>query len=68
MYEDELKILKTAIINEMEGEHFYRLAAANSQDEEASQAFLFLAAEESRAPGLAEGTGWQADRWQEPSS
>lgn len=48
MYEAELKILKTAIINEMEGEHFYRLAAANNGDEQARQAFLYLAAEEGK--------------------
>ena len=48
MYEVELKILKTAIINEMEGEHFYKLAAANNSDEQARQAFLYLAAEEGK--------------------
>jgi len=48
LYEAELKILKTAIINEMEGEHFYRLAAANNGDEQARQAFLYLAAEEGK--------------------
>jgi rubrerythrin len=48
LYEAELQILKTAIINEMEGEHFYRLAAANNGDEQARQAFLYLAAEEGK--------------------
>ncbi len=48
MYEAELRILKTAIINEVEGEHFYRLAAANNSDEQVRQAFLYLAAEENK--------------------
>jgi len=63
LHEAELRLLKTAIINEMEGEHFYRLAAANNKDEQARQAFLFLAAEEDKhqdwlkemAAGLAAG-------------
>lgn len=46
MDDQELQILKTAIINEMEGEHFYRLTAANSNDEEVRQSFMYLAAEE----------------------
>lgn len=48
MYESELKILKTAIINEVEGDHFYRLAAASHEDEDVRQAFLHLASEEAK--------------------
>ena len=51
MYEAELKILKTAIINEMEGEHFYKLAAANNSDEQVRQTFLYLAGEENKHQG-----------------
>lgn len=48
MHEAELKILKTAIAIEMEGEHFYRLTAAGHEDEEVRQAFLHLAGEEAK--------------------
>jgi rubrerythrin len=48
LHETELKTLKTAIINEVEGEHFYRLAAADNNDEQARQAFLYLAGEENK--------------------
>ncbi len=51
MHDQELQILKTAVINEMEGEHFYRLTAASSKDEGVRQAFLFLADEESKHQG-----------------
>ena len=46
MSDEELRVLKTAIINEEEGEFFYTLTANQSSDEEMRQAFLFLAAEE----------------------
>lgn len=42
----ELEILKTAIINEVEGYSFYRLAAEKTNDPEVKEAFILLAEEE----------------------
>ena len=42
----ELEILKTAIINEVEGYSFYRLAAEKTEDPEVKEAFNTLAEEE----------------------
>jgi len=44
----ELKILKTAILNEVEGQFFYRLAAEKTASEEVRDAFLVLAGEEEK--------------------
>jgi len=44
----ELKILKTAILNEIEGQFFYRLAAEKTGSEEVRNAFLLLAGEEEK--------------------
>jgi len=44
----ELKILKTAILNEVEGQFFYRLAAEKTESEEVRDAFLVLAGEEEK--------------------
>lgn len=44
--EKEKALIKTAILNEREGEIFYNLAAEKSDNPEAKQAFLFLAKEE----------------------
>jgi rubrerythrin len=46
LYAKELEILKKAILNEHEGNQFYRLAAEKASDEQVRQAFLALAAEE----------------------
>lgn len=46
MYEKELMVLKTAIINEVEGYEFYRMAAEKAGDEETREAFLELAEQE----------------------
>ncbi|MCR4401018.1 MAG: ferritin family protein [Syntrophomonadaceae bacterium] len=46
MWEGELQILKTALINEVEGEQFYALAAERSGDAELRQAFGKLADDE----------------------
>lgn len=43
---NELEILKTAIINEVEGYSFYRLAADKAKDPEVQEAFNLLAEEE----------------------
>lgn len=42
----ELEILKTAILNEVEGYQFYNMAAARATDDNIKQAFLHLAHEE----------------------
>lgn len=42
----DLKILKKAILIEAEGEHFYQLAADNTNNNDVKNAFLFLAEEE----------------------
>lgn len=46
MDNNESKILKTAILNEIEGEKFYKKAAQEANNQEASQAFLAMAADE----------------------
>ena len=48
MENNEIKILKTAILNEIEGEKFYKRAAQDTRDQDASQAFLHLAEDERR--------------------
>jgi len=48
MPENELEILKTAILNESEGEQFYTLAAEKATEEDAKDAFLYLAEEEKK--------------------
>ena len=45
---EERKILKTAILNEVEGQFFYRLAAEKTESEEVRDAFLILAGEEEK--------------------
>lgn len=44
----ELEILKTAIINEMEGRHFYQLAAEKAGDPVVKESFAYLAREEEK--------------------
>ncbi|MHB9094315.1 MAG: ferritin family protein [Eubacteriales bacterium] len=46
MYDNELQILKTAIINETEGFEFYTLAAKQVEDPNVKEALSFLAHEE----------------------
>jgi rubrerythrin len=46
MDQTELKVIKTAILNELEGEKFYRNAARNAKNKDTSNAFLHLADEE----------------------
>lgn len=48
MDKSELKIIKTAILNEMEGEKFYKTAAQNAKSPDTSNAFLHLAEDEKR--------------------
>lgn len=43
---NELKILRTAILHETEGEKYYRNAAKKAQDPETAQSFLYLAEDE----------------------
>jgi len=45
---NELSIIKTAIINEMEGEKFYREAAQRTKNSDTANSFLHLAEEEKR--------------------
>lgn len=46
MDQNEIRTLKTAILNEVEGEKYYKTAARNAQDPDAAQAFLYLAEDE----------------------
>ncbi len=46
MYKDELDIIKQAILNEVEGYEFYRMAANQAGTNESEEAFLELANEE----------------------
>lgn len=46
MTDVEKKIIEEAILNEVEGSQFYRMAAAQAPTEEAKEAFLHLAEEE----------------------
>jgi len=48
MNEKELKILKTAILNEVEGESFYMLAANNSKSPDIKEALEILASDEKK--------------------
>lgn len=48
MKEQELKIIKQAILSEIEGYEFYKMASKNTEDPEASRAFLNLADEEKK--------------------
>lgn len=48
MDQNEMKILKTAILNEIEGEKFYLKAAQDTKDQDSSNAFLHLAEDEKR--------------------
>lgn len=48
MNEKEMKILKTAILNEVEGESFYMLAANNSKSPDIKEALEFLAFDEKK--------------------
>jgi rubrerythrin len=43
---NEIKVFKTAILNEVEGEKYYRNAAQTTDDSETAQAFLHLAEDE----------------------
>lgn len=46
MFEKDLEILKTAIINEQEGHQFYLMAAEKSDNADVKEVFLNLAADE----------------------
>lgn len=46
MFNKDLEILKTAIINEQEGHQFYLMAAENAGDQDVKDVFLNLAADE----------------------
>jgi len=49
---DELKILRTALLSEVEGEKYYRDAALKVQDPEVSESFLYLAEDELKHQSL----------------
>jgi rubrerythrin len=55
MDKTELKIIKTAILNEIEGEKFYRNAAQNAKDKDTGNAFLHLAEEEKEHQDMLRG-------------
>jgi rubrerythrin len=46
MLNEELKVIREAIQNEVEGYEFYKLAGENSESEESKKAFMLLAEEE----------------------
>ncbi len=46
MMQKELDVIKKAIINEVEGNEFYKMAAAQAKTSEAKEAFMQLAKEE----------------------
>ncbi|MFA9422923.1 MAG: ferritin family protein [Sedimentibacter sp.] len=48
MYKDELTIISQAVLNEIEGYEFYKLASAQSTSEGTKEAFLELATEEEK--------------------
>lgn len=48
MNDKELKLIKKAILNEVEGYQFYRMAAKDSVNEETSRTFMLLADEEEK--------------------
>lgn len=48
MREQELQIIKQAIINELEGYEFYRMAVSHADDQEVKESFKVLAAEEQK--------------------
>jgi len=52
---EELKIVKTAILNEVEGEKFYRNAARDATDPDTVKAFLHLADDEKRHQQMLKG-------------
>lgn len=52
MDQKEIKIMKTAILNEIEGEKFYNKAAQDTQDQDSKNAFLHLAEDEKRHQGM----------------
>ena len=55
MDQTELKIIKIAILNEVEGEKFYKNAAQNAKDPDTSNAFLHLAEDEKRHQAMLRG-------------
>lgn len=46
MHQKELELIKQAILNEIEGYEFYKLAAHQTESEETKEAFLVLGGEE----------------------
>lgn len=46
MHQKELELIKQAILNEIEGYEFYKLAAQQAESQETKEAFLTLTAEE----------------------
>ncbi|MGX8797465.1 ferritin family protein [Fusibacter sp. JL298sf-3] len=46
MLQKDVEIFKTAILNEVEGYEFYKMAAYNTEDKEVKDTFLMLANEE----------------------
>ncbi len=48
MRKDELSVIKKAIINELEGYEFYRMAAAQAHEEDVKSALKLLAEEEQK--------------------
>ncbi len=48
MTENELKLIKKAILNEVEGYEFYKLAAQGTSNQETADTFMLLAREEEK--------------------
>ncbi|PKM76476.1 MAG: hypothetical protein CVU90_12455 [Firmicutes bacterium HGW-Firmicutes-15] len=55
MDNNDLKIIKTAILNEIEGEKFYKNAAQNAKNPDTSNDFLHLAEDEKRHQEMLRG-------------
>ena len=48
MRKEDLKVIKKAIINELEGYEFYRMASAQAQEKDVKEALMALAEEEQK--------------------
>ncbi len=55
MDNNEVNIIKTAILNELEGEKFYKSAARDAKNQDTANAFLHLAEDEKRHQAMLRG-------------
>jgi rubrerythrin len=55
MDNNEVKIIKTAILNELEGEKFYKSVARDAKNPDTAKAFLHLAEDEKRHEAMLRG-------------